>query len=168
MTTMTDWQAKYQNLLAVYLRQKEANRQQKKGIDRLRRKVEYYRQTTDNLMNLIQKSDNYDILYKEIPKDYDGPKPTPPPVTEIEMLKKERDHFKNRAISLAVSLSFANQRLSALEGTMKTTDDVVKEYIKENTQTAPDGPIEVEDTATGKGTVKFKFDIRNEVEAPQQ
>ena len=78
-------------------------------------------------MNLIQKSDNYDILYKEIPKDYDGPKPTPPPVTEIEMLKKERDHFKNRAISLAVSLSFANQRLSALEGTMKTTDNIRNE-----------------------------------------
>ena len=42
----------------------ETNKQQKKGIDRLRRKVEYYRQTTNNLMNLIQKSDNYDILYK--------------------------------------------------------------------------------------------------------
>ena len=127
MTTMTDWQAKYQNLLAVYLRQKEANRQQKKGIDRLRRKVEYYRQTTDNLMNLIQKSDNYDILYKEIPKDYDGPKPTPPLVTEIEMLKKERDHFKNRAISLAVSSSFANQRLSVLESMMKTTVNIRNE-----------------------------------------
>ena len=42
----------------------ETNKQQKKGIDRLRKKVEYYRQTTNNLMNLIQKSDNYDILYK--------------------------------------------------------------------------------------------------------
>lgn len=107
MTTMTDWQAKYQNLLAVYLRQKEANRQQKKGIDRLRRKVEYYRQTTTNLMDLIQKSDNYDILYKE--------------------MKKERDHFKNRAISLAVSSSFANQRLSVLESMMKTTVNIRNE-----------------------------------------
>lgn len=127
MTTMTDWQAKYQNLLAVYLRQKEANRQQKKGIDRLRKKVEYYRQTTTNLMDLIQKSDNYDILYKGIPKDYDGPKSTPPLVTEIEMLKKERDHFKNRAISLAVSSSFANQRLSVLESMMKTTVNIRNE-----------------------------------------
>ena len=42
----------------------ETNKQQKKGIDRLRRKVEYYRQTTNNLMKLIQKSDNDDILYK--------------------------------------------------------------------------------------------------------
>lgn len=127
MTTMTDWQAKYQSLFAVYLRQKEANRQQRKGIDRLRRKVEYYRQTTTNLMDLIQKSDNYDILYKGIPRDYDGPKDTPPLVTEIEMLKKERDHFKNRAISLAVSSSFANQRLSVLESMMKTTVNIRNE-----------------------------------------
>lgn len=104
----------------------ETNKQQKKGIDRLRRKVEYYRQTTNDLMTLIQKSDNYDILYKEIPKSYDGPK-QPPRETEVELLKKERDHFKNKAIGLAVSLSFANQRLSVLEGTMKTTGNIRNE-----------------------------------------
>lgn len=104
----------------------ETIKQQKKGIDRLRRKVEYYRQTTNDLMTLIQKSDNYDILYKEIPKDYDGPKEFPLK-TELEMVKKERDHFKNKAIDLAVSLSFANQRLSVLEGTMKTTGNIRNE-----------------------------------------
>lgn len=104
----------------------ETNKQQKKGIDRLRRKVEYYRQTTNDLMTLIQKSDNYDILYKEIPKDYDGPKEFPLK-TGLEMVKKERDHFKNKAIDLAVSLSFANQRLSVLEGTMKTTGNIRNE-----------------------------------------
>lgn len=104
----------------------ETNKQQKKGIDRLRRKVEYYRQTTNDLMTLIQKSDNYDILYKGLPESYDGPK-QPPRETEVEVLKKERDHFKNKAIDLAVSLSFANQRLSVLEGTMKTTGNIRSE-----------------------------------------
>lgn len=75
----------------------ETNKQQKKGIDRLRRKVEYYRQTTNNLMNLIQKSDNYDILYKEIPKDYDGPKETPLK-TELEIVKRERDALKSKLL----------------------------------------------------------------------
>lgn len=75
----------------------ETNKQQKKGIDRLRRKVEYYRQTTNNLMNLIQKSDNYDILYKEIPKDYDGPKEFPLK-TELEIVKRERDALKSKLL----------------------------------------------------------------------
>ena len=114
MTTMTDWQAKYQNLLAVYLRQKEANRQQKKGIDRLRRKVEYYRQTTDNLMNLIQKSDNYDILYKEIPKDYDGPKETPLK-TELEIVKRERDALKSKLLYRSAISALTNNIRNGVE-----------------------------------------------------
>ena len=75
MTRLTDLEIEQlkadKKLIANYLRaiQRihnliETNKQQKKGIDRLRRKVEYYRQTTNNLMNLIQKSDNDDILYK--------------------------------------------------------------------------------------------------------
>ena len=86
MTMTTDWQSKYQNLLAVYLRQVETNRQQRKGLDRLRRKVEYYRQTTNGLVTLIQKSPCPEILFGNADRKYDGPKPgykRPPTEDEI-------------------------------------------------------------------------------------
>lgn len=82
----TDWQSKYQSLLAVYLRQVETNRQQRKGLDRLRRKVEYYRRTTNGLVTLIQKSPCPEILFGNADRKYDGPKPgykRPPTEDEI-------------------------------------------------------------------------------------
>jgi cell division septum initiation protein DivIVA len=92
----------------------ETNKQQKKGIDRLRRKVEYYRQTTNNLMNLIQKSDNYDILYKEIPKDYDGPKEFPLK-TELEMVKRERDALKSKLLYRSAISALTNNIRNGVE-----------------------------------------------------
>lgn len=92
----------------------ETNKQQKKGIDRLRRKVEYYRQTTNNLMNLIQKSDNYDILYKEIPKDYDGPKETPLK-TELETVKRERDALKSKLLYRSAISALTNNIRNGVE-----------------------------------------------------
>lgn len=64
----------------------ETNKQQKKGIDRLRRKVEYYRQTTNGLVTLIQKSPCPEILFGNADRKYDGPKPgykRPPTEDEI-------------------------------------------------------------------------------------
>lgn len=81
----------------------ETNRQQKKGIDRLRRKVAYYRQSCQDLMNTVQKSGYYDILYRSIPDTYTGPKPIPPAEAEIEALRKELDKYKQRAAELAVA-----------------------------------------------------------------
>lgn len=92
----------------------ETNKQQKKGIDRLRRKVEYYRQTTNNLMNLIQKSDNYDILYKEIPKDYDGPKEFPLK-TELEIVKRERDALKSKLLYRSAIRALTNNIRNGVE-----------------------------------------------------
>jgi cell division septum initiation protein DivIVA len=92
----------------------ETNKQQKKGIDRLRRKVEYYRQTTNNLMNLIQKSDNYDILYKEIPKDYDGPKEFPLKA-ELEMVKRERDALKSKLLYRSAISALTNNIRNGVE-----------------------------------------------------
>lgn len=114
-----------------------------KGIARIKKKADYHRTAANDIITLIQKSDYAHTLFKQLPASYDGPKPEyerGKSLDEYREMERQRDHFRNRAMKLAVEMSF-----------MRNAKPVESESESE------DNGIQVSDTASGKGTIRFDF-----------
>lgn len=79
-----------------------------KGIARLNKKVEYHRAATEGIIAALEHHDHAHILFKGLPKSYDGPKPGYEREKNFEDYKEmvsQRDYYKNKAMDLAVAMS---------------------------------------------------------------